>query len=280
MQLVGGLGNQMFISAMGWVTAASSQKTLVFDTSVFRRQDSRRFELGAFPKLSAVVQSRMAFGRPHRALDRALAEFGVSTPGLFVQQGAFFDPRIDQIARASRVRGYFQSWRYFADHESEVRSLFDLQRGTDLDSLLQAEVGDAFIAVHVRRGDYLKPAVAAFHGLCSSAYFTREIRNMRMERPGLPVVCFTDSAADIGGEVVQACDFVVEGSRTRSPADDLVAMSRASALVMSNSSYSWWAAYLGQRDDRPVVAPVPWLASGYVDTESLLLPAWRLSDAR
>jgi hypothetical protein len=60
----------------------------------------------------------------------------------------------------------------------------------------------------------------------------------------------------------------------------MVAMSRAHALVMGNSTFSWWAGWLGDRPDRPVFAPRPWVAAQDGVERDLLPPHWLTLDAR
>jgi hypothetical protein len=62
--------------------------------------------------------------------------------------------------------------------------------------------------------------------------------------------------------------------------DEMLLMSRAPALVTANSSFSWWAAWLGDRPGRPVVAPRPWFDDPSIDARDLLPPHWLTLDRR
>jgi len=56
------------------------------------------------------------------------------------------------------LRGYFQSYRYFDSYRSEILKLFQLPKSTinTIHQQYEPENWDAPIAVHIRRGDYLK----------------------------------------------------------------------------------------------------------------------------
>jgi hypothetical protein len=61
-----------------------------------------------------------------------------------------------------------------------------------------------------------------------------------------------------------------------SPISDLLAMSSAKGLVMSNSTFSWWSAWLGgQKSDLNVVAPSPWFARESAAEAQLFSPNWQ-----
>ena len=56
--------------------------------------------------------------------------------------------------------------------------------------------------------------------------------------------------------------------------EELYVMSHCDNLILANSSFSWWAAYLSTKDNKIVVAPV-------VDfwKEDFYLPNWKKIDA-
>jgi hypothetical protein len=62
----------------------------------------------------------------------------------------------------------------------------------------------------------------------------------------------------------------------------LKAMATGTSMIMSNSSFSWWAAMLMRSrpgHDGLVVAPRPWTASGESRAD-MLEPDWITLDAR
>jgi hypothetical protein len=116
---------------------------------------------------------------------------------------------------------------------------------------------DRHIAVHVRLGDF-DPAESALldSGEAGNlrlpiAWYGRVIERLRALRPDLPIRLYSD-----GDDVELASLLATHGvTRARSSDDinDLVAMAGASVLVGSHSTFSRWAAFLGNM-------PVIWRA--------------------
>jgi hypothetical protein len=57
------------------------------------------------------------------------------------------------------------------------------------------------------------------------------------------------------------------------PLEILLAVSKTDALVMANSTFSWWAGVLGSQENRLVVAPRPWMTAER-DTHDLFPDDW------
>ncbi len=269
--LMGGLGNQMFIAATALAVANRLGVPLELDHADFSADPAgRRFALNVFPALAARalnVESRSGLPAPlRRRIDRFRSD-------VFVESGFDFDRRFLDIKTPVRLRGYFQSYKYFS--ELDVRSIFALAEPNLRLASIEAAVGQRWIGMHVRRGDYLNPSTAAYHGLCSDDYFERGLELLRTQQEDrLPVVMFTDQPSAVSERLHSLTDFVLGPDDNAHESVDLWAMANASGLVMSNSSFSWWAAYLEERPGRPIVAPRPWFKALNTSASDLLLPHW------
>jgi hypothetical protein len=51
-------------------------------------------------------------------------------------------------------------------------------------------------------------------------------------------------------------------------------MARCRHHVIANSSFSWWGAWLGERDDSVVVAPSRWFADPALDSGAIVPDRW------
>ena len=112
------------------------------------------------------------------------------------------------------------------------------------------------IAVHVRRGDYLKGGNPNFHGVLSGDYYGTAIHSVRNKFGNLPVVVFTDSPELVSHEtwISEISNLTVLDSKN--PLDDFAEIAHSRAIVCSNSTFSWWASYISNCEI--VILPSEW----------------------
>ena len=112
------------------------------------------------------------------------------------------------------------------------------------------------------------PVASALHLVCDAAWYQRAWSRLRSIHPSAMAVVFSDDAAwarahlKLEGEVVY-----VDNDPARPAWMDMAQMSQCDHFIISNSSFSWWAAYLGQKEGSHVVAPASWFKG--VATQSL-----------
>ena len=115
------------------------------------------------------------------------------------------------------------------------------------------------IAVHVRRGDYLHlPQV--FHTLDVDYY-----EEARKHFPNCDFVAFSDDPKWVKKNLPWVD--VIEGNP---PIVDMALMASCEGVIMANSSFSWWGAYLNKRSNL-FIAPKYWLL--HKDNSGIWFPA-------
>lgn len=156
-------------------------------------------------------------------------------------------------------RGYFQHQGYFKDIEQDIRKAFRFKQ--HLIHKVQKIIKPISIGVHCRRGDY--------EDLLDPSYFRDAVHILKT--PGTKahiIVCSDDIEWCKENLEFDEGDEVTFSPFTK-PTEDMALLASCPGMVMSNSTFSWWSAWLG---DHPlgVVAPWPWFGS----TE-----AWKHEDA-
>lgn len=100
------------------------------------------------------------------------------------------------------------------------------------------------IALHVRRGDYMHGNNPNFHGVLSGDYFLEAINFLRSYLGDLPIVIYSDSPDHVQTEkwvnMLTNYSFAPEMNTV----ETFKAIAGSAAIVGSNSTFSWWAAYL------------------------------------
>lgn len=158
--------------------------------------------------------------------------------------------------------GYFQSPRYI----DEVRPQL-LKEFVPKDELTKAEkdwmneiLSSESVCVTIRLGDYIGNSV---HQVCTKDFFIQAMKRMRELHPHAEFFIFSDEVE----RARQILDFpfpVHFDSGASQDAVSLFIMSKCKHFIISNSSFSWWAQYLGNAPDKTVIAPDHWYAQDVV----------------
>lgn len=195
-----------------------------------------------------------------------------------------YDPRLREAKPGTTVVGFFQSWRYFDDRGSEIRDrMSKLTKPSDwyLEMCDKIRPGTGVVAMHVRRGDYLDPLAQTVHGLARRGYYETALSYMK--RMGLdgPVYVSTDSQDLVSKEFDGMGQFLwIDPPPEVHPFEVVLVLSRVDGLITANSSFSWWAGYIGERPGQVVIAPRPWYSDKQAEMRSrdLLRPHWLTLD--
>lgn len=168
-----------------------------------------------------------------------------------------------------RLDGYFQSYKYF--DIQFARRLFKppefIVRKIEVQYGEMLNLGET-VCVHVRRGDYmLLPERFAFVGL-------RYIKTAMKHFASDTLFVFTS-------DDIEWCKKHFRGdniyySEGNSPLFDMFLATYCTHNIISNSTFSWWGAYLNPNPSKKVICPSRWygpvLAQEANEKESDLIP--------
>lgn len=268
--IVGGLGNQMFMYAAGRGLALRHGVPLKLDLCPFRRYALRRFEL-----------DRFALSYQEATADdlSVIADIG----SIFREQDPFrFQPKLGELPPPLYIRGYFQSFRYLQGCEDVIRRDFTFRDPLgELDSrILEMATASPSVALHVRRGDYVSnPTTNAVHGVLSMDYYGAALRLLRERVGAFRVFVFSDDPYWAqthlrfdGPTVFVSHNHGVNGFQ------DMRLMAGCHHHIIANSSFSWWGAWLSGAHDKIVCAPRRWMNRA-IEIGDLVPPDWTLIDA-
>lgn len=261
--LLGRAANNLFQYAFGRVLAERHGVPLVLDASWFNAEGWRQVSCLRSLPLRASIVRRLSLAA--RLLRKATGRHYWEFRGVPVVREAACDHSFDQRLLDSPADcvlfGYFQSPCYFAALEEGLRAEIDCS-GLGIDALWPALAAElrrpGSVAVHVRRGDFITQPVFA---VCTAGYYLQAIERLRARVPGARFLVFSDDLAWCR-EHLRGPDVVVpdQPAADANPLHALHLMSLASHHVIANSSYSWWAAWLGRKDGQIVLCPPRWFA--------------------
>jgi len=271
--LVGGIGNQLFIYAAAWALAQRHGAELILDVSAFPRDAlyRRTYALGHFNLGEAALRDKASPAEfIHRQYRRVRQIFPLLPPRLGPIVGErshlHFDPSLTDgsLRKCPTVHlfGYRQNERYFADQADGLRRKLAFAFAPSGAARAQADeirgcnaVGIHFRQLHQVRSGETRPN-AQIRQL-DATYYGKAIDAMREQVPDARFFCFGDSLADLDRFFPPGVEKVIPRPAPDEPADirDLWLMTQCRHFIIANSSFSWWAAWLGSRPGSVVLCP-------------------------
>lgn len=159
--------------------------------------------------------------------------------------------------------GYWQASDYFAPYHEVLKRAFvfkpfDDEKNKALAQQLQAENS---VIMHVRRGDYV--GKKRYEGTCAPAYYQQAFNEAKRLLGEVRLFVFSNDIPwcrqhlpeMLGSDNITFVDHNVGSDSYR----DMQLMTYARFLILANSSFSWWGAFLNNHPDKLVVAPSVWI---------------------
>lgn len=264
-KMSGGLGNQMFQYAL-YRKIQQTGKAVKLDLSSFQDKNAfRRFSLDIFPieyQTANLEECRKLGECSYRPVDKIRRKmFGLKESYYQEDLDKGYQPEILEMDPVY-LDGYWQCERYFQDIREKILEDYTFPKKISIESSrLQERIKNTeSVSIHIRRGDYLDAANYKIYGnICTVEYYQSAISRMRKlcEKPNFYLFS-NDSewAKEIFGDTEDIT--IVEEDKERPDYEDMFLMSRCKHNIIANSSFSWWAAWLNQNENKRVIAPVKW----------------------
>ena len=268
-KLQGGLGNQMFQYAFGKALSLELKQglfldhTLLGDNAHIANRTTREYELSLFPELQAKLLPgfyKKIIGSETDLVLKMNRKFPLISKIRQVEN-EFVTVSRNALTAINVFEGYFQSEKYFLSISDQIRAGFrfpELDKGNNL--LKEQMLNSNSLAIHIRRGDYFSdPETARYHGVLAIDYFTKAIEKVRETQPEVRMFVFTDDAGWARLNLLPTCPeaIIADGNMGPDSWKDMALMTFAKHHIISNSSFSWWGAWLaGNRGIK--IAPGRW----------------------
>ncbi|MBC6112178.1 alpha-1,2-fucosyltransferase [Pedobacter fastidiosus] len=275
-QIEGRMGNQLFQYAFAHATAKKLGVKFYLDKSIepyllteyfnvkkdaIHFLDTYLFRIKGFKNLLSHHLKRIFYQRVKISLGLKIEAF--SNELLFNEQKY-------KIADRLMYQGFFQSEDYFSSAKDEIKHLFEVKNRhqvTFKKITANFPKDKNIIAIHVRRTDYLEIKLAL-----PIAYYHDVISEFDFEKNFF--VFISDDPTFVENEFSYIHNKYVSNSNAITDFQFLV---HSDTCVISNSSFSWWGAYLNKKNAK-VIAPQFW--SGFAikseEPKGILMKNWIL----
>lgn len=169
--------------------------------------------------------------------------------------------------KTKHIIGVFASPYYFSGIEDILKDEFQVTIAPSIENknMLNEIMNCNSVCVHIRRGDYYTDQYKDFQ-ICTEKYYLRGMEYIASKVQDPVFFIFSNNSEEI--------NWIKHNYRFNSSLDiryvdlnnpdyeELRLMYNCKHFVISNSSFSWWAAFLAQYQKKIIVAPNKWI-NGY-----------------
>lgn len=291
-QLLGGMGNQMFQYALGRRLALLNNTALKLDTSILldwspgRHSLNRDYDLNIFNIEGAVAS-------PHdiapynsqlmNVLNKLLFKIKQKLFGSKITRERFFhfDENILKLTGNLYLAGTWQSYKYFEPIADIIRKDFSFKEMPSTKTLLLKDQINSNISVclNVRRTDYITVKstsdILSFTGI---DYYRKALEAMEERIGNFNVFVFSDDiqwCRENLGFIQQPVTYVDYEYAGKKFSEYLYLMSSCHHFIIPNSTFAWWGAWLSSSsNEKIVITPRKWLNDPTINTADLIPDNW------
>lgn len=289
-RLWGGLGNQLFQYAAGKALAIRHNCELKIDPSLlYEKLDDpltvrREMDLEVFtiPIQLATAKEITHFNpKPSNLTERIFhgIRFRIARPNVFLEKHYHYHPEIENQKVPICLVGNFQSPRYFENSWETMHSLFSFKQPILEDSL---DVQEAIqqtnsVCINIRRGDYVHhPVYSQTLGFRGLDYLLPAIEKIKSKVENPHFFVFSDDIDWCRNKLLPLTGgtLVDHSHKGWKFGNYLQLMTLCKHHIIPNSTFGWWAAWLGNKPGQIVIAPKLWYQDISFDTKDLCPESW------
>lgn len=262
-QLSGGLGNQLFQYTFGQYLFKNGFKVYYDKYSGFRgtKNKNQLVKFNFDIQYSNSLISMIFF---------FLYKLSIK-PFYFKEKESFyFDKSIKDYKRMiTFFIGCWQNLKYVEYFKNDLKNKIFTNNNFLRDLSRKFVLNSNSIGIHVRRGDYVNNLI---HETIGVKYFLDTIEYLNNE---VNFPCFFIISDDINwckeNLIFENCTYI---DFTKNEFEDFEILKNCHHKIISNSSFSWWAAFLGEENSSITICPKKW--TNKIERNSLQLPNWKL----
>ena len=283
-EIAGGLGNQMFQYAF-----YVKMKQLGYDAFLYldpSQHIHNGFELTHVFKLDASFAGASDIEdlrkKDQAIIARLLRKMTGTTTSFYWEhnKGYGFKEHIFTQHKSIYLQGCWLSELYFEDVKDRVQQSFEFPAFTNPGNIALAEriAADAVpVSIHLRRGDYLKSSVHL--NIDYLKYLSAALEKLKNITTATGFYVFSDDMAYaqsvLGslstGEVPL---HFIDWNNGAASFNDMHLMSLCKHNIITNSTFSWWAAWLNKYPQKTIISPLHWFSKNEWNNNSIVPDSW------
>ena len=270
--VVGGLGNQLFIIATTISTSIDNECDFIFHNSTN-------------------IGSRKTYWTTFLSTLNSHCIVNIQNPTNVYTELFFHYNKIPQLQLpivqtqqniVYKLDGYYQSPKYFNHNKDTILNKMGIIKNRNMiQALYPDKVKD--VALHIRLGDYVY--LQNHHPIMPLLYYYNALTEILRQRDtinGVNVFCEINSVDDINTNYINPLKRLfptiefVHIQFIKEEYNELLFMSLSPNIIMANSTFSWWASYLSN-DNSLILYPDIWFGPNLANhnTKDLFLSEWK-----
>lgn len=278
--LIGGLGNQMFQYAFAVALKEQiSSEDVLIDTSHFNYIFLKKYKAAnihngyeiekVFPNAKLNHAKwwqliRVTWYCPNFLLSRVVKKVFPHRNSEYIQPVSDYfkyESNVYGLKGKKYYDGQWSSIKYYLPIRNKLLEVFTHPQasGVNMEYIQKMEQTDS-VGVHIRRGDYLQDP--DFRNICELDYYKRAIKRLEEESKDYTFFIFSNDIQWCKKNISPLLSnyqvqFVTENHGSDS-CWDMHLMTHCKNLIIANSSFSWWGAFLNNRGGL-IIAPEKWV---------------------
>lgn len=273
-RLWGGIGNQLFQYSFGEYLRIEKKMDVIYDVSSFENSDKlRKLELSIIDNEIPLIKN-ILFPK-HTGIVNRILRFLFSLNNNFMLENSFSLENTGKYANNNRyyLQGYWQNTIY-TNYVKNIDDFFiPKQEAPNEIEILKNRITstDNSVALHIRRGDYFSKRNIDIYGVCNIEYYIKALNILRDKSPDNTIYIFSDDLVWVKNNLELSKDDFLIPNYDVNQFWYIYLMSCCKHNIISNSSFSWWGAYLNKHSDKIVISPRRWTLDS---DHSLALADW------
>jgi len=265
-RIKGGLGNQLYCySVAKRLAIANGAELVIDDVSGFERdhQFQRKYMLDYFnisSRKATKIERLEPFERVRRGIRKKIERLKIFENRNYIEQEFDdFDSRILElnIYKDTYIDGLWQSEKYFKDIKQEIKNDLKMEAPKDKKNLSIAKKIKSCnsVAIHIRLFDQSTTNSEANVKL---NYYQIALDKMESTAEEPFYFIFSDNpkkAKNMINLPLDRTEFMTHNSSEESAIWDFWLMKQCSNFIIANSTFSWWAAWLSNNEEKSVFFP-------------------------
>jgi hypothetical protein len=270
----GGLGNQLFcyFCSYNFINNQNFELLLdIYDYKFYRKD--RPFFLGKFDidyKVANIKQLKKFRYLNYSKIDYAIFQkFNISNFKNNIQKNLYLEKynqnkelnfHQNNILNNSYIEGYWQNFKYLVNIKKIIYKKIELKKNyIDFDNNLLNNIKiPQSVSIHIRRDDLLRKPFSEVYYTCNLEYYYNAINFIKSKISNPKFYIFTDDIDWVKSKFTSVNDYSIISELRLNDYSEFYIMKNIKNHIISNSTFSLWAAWLAEEHDSIIISPKYW----------------------